>query len=61
MYQIGDIMRTFFSMSKQIQRILKITSAPPDMTAQDFQAWMDIDENLETFTASTGYDICEVV
>ena len=48
-------------MSKQIPQILKITSAAPDMTAQDFEAWMDIDENLETSTALTDYDICKAV
>ena len=31
------------------------------MTTQDFEAWMDIDENLETSAALTDYDICEVV
>ena len=54
-------MRTFFLVSKQIPRILKITSAAPNMTAKDFEAWMDIDENLETSTALADYDIYEAV
>ena len=44
-----------------VEGLEKIISAPPDMTAQDFEAWMDIDENLETSAALTDYDICEVV
>ena len=39
----------------------KTTSAPPDMTAQDFEAWMDIDENLQTLAALIDYEICEAV
>ena len=44
-----------------MEELEKITSAPPDMIAQDFEAWMDTDENLETSAALTNYDICEVV
>ena len=31
------------------------------MTAQDFEAWMNIDENLETWATLTNYNISEVV
>ena len=31
------------------------------MTTQDFGAWTDIDEKLETSAALTDYDICEAV
>ena len=39
----------------------KITCTQPKMTAQVFEAWMDINENLETSVALTDYEICEAV
>ena len=44
-----------------MEELKKMTSAPPDMIAQDFKTWMDIYESLETLAALTDYDICEDV
>ena len=33
----------------------------PDMNAEDFEAWVEIDEKYETNTSLTDEDICEAV
>ena len=42
-----------------MEELEKIISVPPGMTAQDFEAWMGINENLDTSAVLTNYDICE--
>ena len=44
-----------------VEELKKIVSALIDMTAQNFKAWIDFDENLETSAALTEYDICDAV
>ena len=44
-----------------VEELEKITSAPPDMTTQDFKAWMNINQNLETSAALIDHDIVEAV
>nr|XP_042907519.1 tigger transposable element-derived protein 2-like [Parasteatoda tepidariorum] len=34
---------------------------PPDMNAEEFEAWMEIDKKVETSTSLTDEDICEAV
>ena len=38
-----------------------ILNAPHDMNAEDFEAWMEIDEKVETSTLLTDEDICQTV
>ena len=38
-----------------------VFNPPPDMNAEDFEAWMEIDEKVETSTSLTDEDICEAV
>ena len=38
-----------------------VFNPPPDMNAEDFEAWMEIDEQVETSTSLTDEDICEAV
>ena len=44
-----------------VEELEKIISALTNMTAQDFKAWMDIDEDLENSASLIDYSIHEVV
>ncbi|KAG8182812.1 hypothetical protein JTE90_003485 [Oedothorax gibbosus] len=38
-----------------------VFNPPPDMNAEDFEAWMENDEKVATSTSLTDEDICEAV
>ena len=44
-----------------MEELEKITNTTPDMTAQDLEVWINIDENLETLAAYIRLEMMIVI